>query len=402
MNKQRAGWGMVVLAAILFLAQVVPTLARPHPPGATARVQAKATPSTPEPRASPPAATTYELLEGRGTTPRLLVDRVGDGVVAQVLSAAGDLDGHVRFHARSTQADRGRSQSPDGTIVLDDTIITGRGESADLAALGSPGRLAKFTWRDDSGGACALDGDASDGTYLVTFTFARGRLGPISTRRLPLPRDVAYAGQIGPTILACSGVRGTAVVSRTNLARAASVVEVDLATGAVRAQRDVGEAVSDLVASADGSLLAVNGGVRGIGSGTGAAQTVITELRTGRLKLALDGSQQVRAFTTGNQEVLVSPFIQGGASLLSVTGGATRWVDGSDRLLVGWQPLPGSSSIAVALATRRLETCDKGEPGKFPQFCQLELLRDLLVVPGAGGPAVPLGKGVAIWASGAA
>ena len=389
MTKQRLGWGLVVAAGILFLAQLLPNLATPHR-GKVAHVTAVV--PGPLTSASPQSVTRFEAPSRGAMSWQLLVDRGGDGSSADILLASGTPGGRVRF-GTALAGDRGRSQSPDGTIVAEGGRLTGRGTSADLSKFGDPSRTSSFTWSDDSDGVCGLEGDGTRATYLVVFAFARGGLNPSLVGRFQLPADLSYAGELGPSLLACGGTRGLAVIGLTDPAQRGRVIELDMVSGAVRSRREFAAAPGGFVASPDGSLVASNGRTE-----KPAVPSTIIELRSGRVLLSLGGERLVRAFSADNGAVLVSPAVLGGASLLSLNGGESLWSDGSDRQLVGWQVEPGAGRMAVALATRRLDTCTKGEPGKFPEFCQLAPLQDLLVIPAVrGARPLNLGRGVGLF-----
>ena len=389
------GWGLVALAGILLLGQLVPAVAsqRKSVGGSThltALYPGPLTPVTPTPQ------TSFEQFAAEGSSEgawQLLIDRGGEGAVADIVLPNGLLGGHVKFGPRAQVGDAGRSQSPDGTIVTEGTRLTGRGATADLATLGDAAQTSNFTWSNDSGGVCGLEGDGTKGTFLVVIAFLNHGVQPTLVGRFPLPPDLAYQGEIGPDILACAGTRGVALVGITDMTHAGKVAELDLVSGAVKSRRQFAAVPGGFVASPDGTLVATNGRIGGVP----AVSTTIVDLRTGRELLSLDGSRLVRAFAANNQSVVVSPALLGGASLLSLPRGSTLWTDGDDRQLVGWQARPGSDQIAVALATRRLDTCTRGEPGKFPQFCKLEPLQDLLIIPGRVGPPVNLGKGVGLF-----
>ena len=313
----------------------------------------------------------------------------------EILGWRGEHEGDVRLPAAPGPLNPGwgLQQSPSGARLLDGTLLLDiTGDTIDLAALADPSRVFGFTWRDDSEGACAVRDDGGSAS-LVEFFFNPHRA---TVATLPLPPDFAFANQTGPRVLACNRARRVAVVGLVGLDHSARVVVLDLVTGEELGRRTypAGSAV-DLVASADGTLLALDAGPDlSVGP---AGPTVVREIESDRVLLNLGSDRVVRSFSADGQAVLVSAPFQPGAEVLRVRDGASLFVDSGQGVLLGWAARPQGHDFALAFGTRDGRSCTKGDDGKFPQFCRYLPLQALEMVAAETGVVVQDGPGVGSW-----
>ncbi|MFN2466275.1 MAG: hypothetical protein ABR598_08440 [Candidatus Dormibacteria bacterium] len=406
MTRQQVGWALVALAGILLLVQLVPAVASAGRSKPAPRVAAL-------PREGGPTAPTSDLpavfrvTRLAPTEQGLMIDRTASGRDLEIVSWQGALDGRVQLPAREDSTDGwGLSQSPDGSRLLDGVLLLDiDGRLRDLSRLIQQPNLYSFTWRDDSAGACALQLESDGVASLVEFAFNRGQA---ELTHYGLPADFGASGQlarthsgvtekVAPTILACSRATRTAVVGIVDLVGAAHVVIVDLVTGAEVGRREYpAGSASGLVGSRDGRLIALNGGrAQSLQAGP-VPHTVVRKLDDGRVVRDFGSDQVVRSFSSDNLAVLVDSPTRAGTSVVRLRDGAPAWSDTSDRQLLGWIARPLSSEFALALGRRDTNTCTRGEPGKFPQFCRFQRAQDL-VVASPDGSTRALGHGLGVW-----
>jgi hypothetical protein len=389
-NRQRLGWAMVGLAAVLLLAQLVPVLAAGRGPTALSSSQASL-------RHGPgPLGAEFRARRLAPTEESLVIDRTGNHTNFEVVGWQGSHDGTLDAPKLVNPADTGWGylQSFDGSRFLAGTrYLDIDGRSSDLTYLVEYGRLTSFMWRDDSQGACALTDDGAGTGSLVQFVFNPGHASEV---RFRLTSEFAADGRPPPTVLWCSRAQRTAAVGVVADDGTALVEILDIANGAELGRRAYrGGSASSLVASGDGKLLAVNGG--SLPGSTGpAAHTVVRDINTDRVLLDLGTDTIVRSFSNDGSRVLVDSPSRPATAIVKVADGSTLWTDNTGRELLGWLARPVSPEFAVALGRLDPRTCTRGEPLKFPQFCRFEALQDLEVISETGAVRA-VGRGIGAW-----
>jgi len=124
---------------------------------------------------------------------------------------------------------------------------------------------------------------------------------------------------------------------------------------------------------------------------------MVREVGGGKVVLDLGQERRVLAFSGDGAEVLVAPNGRAGAQLVRLSDGKAMWTEQEGRVVLGWLARPRSGELMVAMGRRELNTCTKGEPGKFPEFCRFEPLQELLRVDSGGNVTHQLGAAVGAW-----
>lgn len=374
---------MVAVAAVLLLLQLVPAEAlRAHPPAKGSVADASA--RTFGLHRIGPAQDGIFFAASEGATHLRLVGWMAEN--------SGDL--RVPTAPGPLNPGWGFIQSPSGARFLDGTLLLDvTGVTEDLARVADPARISGFTWRDDSEGACAIRDEGDGRASLVEFFF---NPRSATSASFALPGDFGFADQTGPRILACNRARRVVVVGLVGLDHSARVVVLDLITGEQLGRRSYPAAsAASLAASPDGRLLALNAGPDlSVGP---AGPTVIRDVDTDRVLVNLGEDRVVREFSGDGQAVLASSPFQPGAEVVRVSDGARIYQDRSDRVLLGSIARPRGHDFALAFGSREGNSCTKGEPGKFPQFCRYGPLQSLEVISGDLGTARSIGIGVGAW-----
>ena len=374
---------MVAVAGALLALQLVPAEAlkpRPQRAGAVAAAAIKG----------------YQVHRLSPAQDGIFVARAQGTDLLDIVGWRGEPEGGMRLPASVGPLNPGWGvlQSPSGARFIDGTLLLDiTGETIDLAGLADPAHVYGFTWRDDSEGACAVRDDGGGNASLVEFFFNPHAATAAS---FPLPSGFGFADQTGPRVLACNRARRTVVIGLIGLDHSARVVVLDLVTGEELGRRSFpAGSAADLVASPDGSLLALDAGPDlSVGP---AGPTVVRDIDTNRVLLNLGSDLAVRGFSADGEAVVASSPFQPGAEILAVAGGRKIYEDTSDRVLLGWLARPGSHDFALAFGVRDGNSCTKGEPGKFPQFCRYGALQGLEVVAGDTAALHPFGSGEGAW-----
>jgi hypothetical protein len=393
-TRQQVGWGLVVLAGVLLLAQLVPVLTGAHPTAARNRVAA---PVELGPTSAPTHGTlpaTFRPNRLAPTEEAVMVDRRADGREVNLVGWQGAPEGTIQLPPGET-AGWGFTQSPDGARLLDGTLFLDiDGRTSDLSNMMVQPKVSSFTWRDDSAGACALQDEGEGTTSLIEFIFNPGQ---VQLLRFNLPPEFAIGGQVSPRVLSCSRSQRTIVLGEVGLRGQVGLLVVDLVTGATLGRRDypAGSAAT-IAGSPDGKLLALNSG-RAQGWQTGPLpHTVVRSIGDGAVVRDFGTDTLVRTFSADSTEVLVDSPTHAGAAVRRLSDGGVVWTDNSSRQLLGWLARPLSHSFAVALGSRDNNTCTRGEPGKFPQFCHFQKQQDLVLVADTGS-ARSIDRGLGAW-----
>ncbi|GAC1578018.1 MAG: hypothetical protein NVS3B24_09840 [Candidatus Dormibacteria bacterium] len=389
------GWGLVVIAGLLLLVQLLPGKG---PPRGVA-------PGPLRPISSPPPAIPGGVLTYPTVNPMKAVDLV---LFARA-PASVDTAAPSTLYAQYWEPGRAQpvvlggvtdlasgsvSQSPDGHMVRARDIVFRDGANPqDLGKLVDGPGLGGYAWREDSKGLCALQpGENYDGFLVEISLDGPGAQG----RRWPLPPALRIGGQVGPVILSCTPGRH-ALVGETLLDGSVATFDLDMGTGKFSPRAAFGPGAADgLVGSPDGMTMALNNG-SDERRRTAGAHSVVRELAGGRLLLDLGTDRRVLAFSGDGAEVLVAPIARAGAQLVRLSDGRAVWTEKEDRVPLGWLARPRSGEFMVAMGRRDLNTCTKGEPGKFPEFCRFEPLQELLRVDGGGNVTHQLGAAVGAW-----
>lgn len=374
---------MVAAAGVLLALQLVPADA----------LKARAPRSPP---ANDPVAHSFRVRRLGPAQDAVFVARAEAASHLEIVGWRGEPDGDLRLPAISGSLNPGWGfvQSPSGSRFLDGTLLLDiTGVTEDLARLVDASRISNFTWRDDSEGACAVRDEGDRAASLVEFFF---NPGAATSTSFALPGDFGFGNQTGPRVLACNRARRVVVVGLVGLDHSARVVVLDLVTGEELGRRTypAGSAAT-LAASPDGRMLALNGGPDlSVGP---AGPTVIRDLESNRIVLALGTDLAVRAFSSDGEAVLASsPFLPG-AEVVRVRDGSKLYADTTDRVLLGWIARPRGRDFALAFGAREDNSCTKGEPGKFPQFCRYGPLQSLEVVASDAGTMRQIGLGIGAW-----
>lgn len=374
---------MVGIAAVLLALQVVP---------AGAFKPRLARPATP--REPPPG--TFVVRRLAPAQDAIFVARSVPPSRLEIVGWLGEHEGDLTLPAVAGALNPGWGflQSPSGARFLDGTLLLDiTGTTENLARLVDASRISGFTWRDDSEGACAVRDDGGGAASLVEFFFNPHLATSAS---FPLPTGFGFGDQTGPRVLACNRARRIVVVGLVGLDHSARVVVLDLVTGAELGRRSYpAGAAATLAASPDGRLLALDAGPDlSVGP---AGPTLVLELDTDHVLLNLGSDVAVRGFSADGQAVVVSSPFQPGVTVLRVDDGRRLYGDTSDRVLLGWISRPQGHDFALAFGSREGNSCTKGEPGKFPQFCRYAPLQSLEIVSGDPGRIRQFGLGAGAW-----
>ena len=240
-------------------------------------------------------------------------------------------------------------QSPNGSAFQ----VTPGGKGVSTQFLDRLGRTVSGTggtWADDNLHTCSVSQDTH-----MTWTLTTGGPGQTSKAVGVVAQDAAV-GQTVIDFAACSFKNDRAILVRTSVAWPSEVWVIRLSDGAVLAHNAIQNAkqLVDVIASADGSLIAENSGQWTGGAGNGAPATVIRRLSDGAVVTTLDPSMGVLGFSSDNKVALVgvAPWVAGTAShlgLVDVGTGHVLWrYDGGDQL-AGFFADPSGSGVAVLL-----------------------------------------------------
>ena len=124
---------------------------------------------------------------------------------------------------------------------------------------------------------------------------------------------------------------------------------------------------------------------------------MVRDLDSDRVLLTLGPDVAVRAFSSDGEAVVASSPFQPGAEVVRVRDGSKLYTDRSDRVLLGWTARPRGRDFALAFGSRVGNSCTKGEPGKFPQFCRYGPLQSLEIISSDAGTRRQIGVGVGAW-----
>lgn len=382
----------MALAGVLLVVQLLPLFRPGAATGATSGVRA---PSKLGPSSGPSTGAgpvSFNPHRPASTEQAVMFDPRADGRSLSIVGWQGSHEGSIGLPTvASGVRGWGLSQSPDGSRVLDGTLfMDSDGRTRDLANLIVQPRVSSFTWRDDSAGACALQDEGEETTSLVEFLFNPGQ---VQLLRFTLPAQFA----VHSVVLSCSRAQRTIVVGLVDLLGAVHLLVVDLVTGAEVARRDYPRGSAGTIAgSPDGKLVALNSG-RAQGYQTGPLpHTVVREVGDGAVVRDFGTDTIIHGFSADSTTVLVDSPTRPGTAIRRLSDGGAEWSDGSDRQLLGWLARPLTHSFALALGRRDNNTCTKGEPGKFPQFCRFAQVHDLLEVSDTG-IARDIGHGHGAW-----
>ena len=374
---------MVGIAAALLALQLIPADAfKPRPPRAAAVLEG--------------APGTFRVRRLAPEQDALFVARSPAPSGLEIIGWRGEHEGDLRLPGATGPLNPGWGflQSPSGARFIDGTLLLDiTGTTENLARLVDASRIGGFTWRDDSEGACAVRDDGGGAASLVEFFFNPHRATFAS---FPLPTGFGFGDQTGPRVLACNRARRIVVVGVVGLDHSARVVVLDLVTGEELGRRSYpAGSAAGLVASPDGRLLALDAGPDlSVGP---AGPTVVMELETDRVLLNLGSDLAVRGFSADGQAVVVSSPFQPGARVLRVDDGRLLYGDTSDRVLLGWISRPQGHDFALAFGSPEGNSCTRGEPGKFPQFCRYAPLQSLEIVSSDTGKMRQFGLGAGAW-----
>ena len=374
---------MVGVAAALLALQLIPAEAfKPRLPRTAAALE-----GTPR---------MFQVLRLEPEQDALFVARSQTSSRLEIIGWSGAHEGDLRLPAAAGPLNPGWGvlQSPSGARFIDGTLLLDiTGATEDLGRLVDASRVAGFTWRDDSEGACAVRDDGGGASSLVEFFFNPHLATSAS---FPLPAGFGFGDQTGPRVLACNRARRIVVVGLVGLDHSARVVVLDLVTGEELGRRSYpAGSAAGLVGSPDGRLLALDAGPDlSVGP---AGPTVVLELDTDQVLLNLGSDLAVRGFSADGQAVVVSSPFQPGATVLRVADGRNLYRDTSDRVLLGWISRPHGHDFALAFGSREGNSCTRGEPGKFPQFCRYAPLQSLEIISSDSGKMRQFGLGAGAW-----
>jgi hypothetical protein len=207
-------------------------------------------------------------------------------------------------------------------------------------------------WADDNRHVCSMTFDQQTFEWKL-WTQLPGE----APKQVSVVAQDASVGQTGLSLEACSFRNDAAVVVRTVVAWPAEYWVIHLSDGKVALHRTLtGTDVSNIVASADGTLIALNS-ARSTGAlDGGAASTAVVRVSDGTVVATLAPTIGVLSFSGDNSNVLVTlaPWVGGSPAHLGVVNlasGNTIWQDAGDSLFGGFIAEPGGSRFVLAYPT---------------------------------------------------
>jgi hypothetical protein len=207
-------------------------------------------------------------------------------------------------------------------------------------------------WADDNQHVCSIRFDQQTFEWTV-WTQLPGE----APKQVSVVAQDTSIGQTGLSLEACSFKNDAAVVVRTVIASPTEYWVIRLSDGKVILHRTrTGTDVSNIVASHDGTLIALNS-ARSTGAvDGGASSTVVIRVSDGTVVATLDATMGVLGFSGDNSRVLVTlaPWVGGSAAHLGVVNlasGATVWQDTGSALFGGFIAEPGGSRFVLAYPT---------------------------------------------------
>jgi len=248
-------------------------------------------------------------------------------------------------------ADATLIQSPDGSYFVFSPSGKGSPPGALLDRLGKPVSGAVGMWADDGRHTCSVAFERQS----FTWTLVTGGPNQASRDVAVIARD-SNIGQTGIAVAACSFKSDRVIAVRTTVNWPSEMWVIRLSDGQVAKPVALSnpEELANLVASADGSLVAENSAMAVGKLNTSNRSTVIRRVADGSVVLTLNGMLGVQGFSADDSRALVSaPVVGGQTSYLEVIDLATGkviWRYDTDKQLVGLVAQPGGAGFAVLLS----------------------------------------------------
>jgi len=207
-------------------------------------------------------------------------------------------------------------------------------------------------WADDNRHVCSIRLDQQTFEWTL-WTQLPGE----APKQVGVVAQDSSLGQTALSLEACTFKNDAAIIVRTTVAWPSEYWVIRLSDGKVILHRTrTGTDVSNIVASPDGTLIALNS-ARSIGAvDGGASSTVVIRVSDEKVMATLDPTMGVLGFSGDNSHVLVTlaPWVGGSPAHLGVVNlasGNTVWKDSGEALFGGFVAEPGGSRFVLAYPT---------------------------------------------------